>query len=60
MHQSVEDLSSLAIQQRVSILSRHDTTWGDEKDGENDLALLSPGPASCLALVRGSLLQDYK
>jgi hypothetical protein len=33
---------------------------GDEKDGENDLAFLSPGTASCLALVRGSLLQDYK
>ena len=35
-------------------------TWGDEKDGENELVLLSPGTASCLALVRGSLLQDYK
>jgi hypothetical protein len=60
MHKSVEDLSILAIQQQVSIISSHDTAWGDEKDGENDLALLSPCTASCLALVRGSLLQDYK
>ena len=51
---------SLAIQPQVSNLSSHVTTWGDEKDGENDLVLLSPGTASCLALVRGSLLQDYK
>ena len=56
----VEDLVSLAIQPQVSNLSSHVTTWGDEKDGENDLVLLSPGTASCLALVRGSLLKDYQ
>ena len=56
----VEDLVSLAIQPQVSNLSSHVTTWGDEKDGKNDLVLFSPGTASCLALFRGSLLKDYQ
>ena len=36
------------------------TSWYDDKDGENDLVLPSLGTASCLALVRGNLLRDYK